>query len=109
DLVSLQNILYMLSGKIPFGNHVHLQLRCFHTVSFAQHRTKCAISAKLGICRDQQVSQIGRLVNLSVLRSDSVDKTFHFSDGVSDQNSLKVVSKTQSVANSTGQRINVFQ
>ncbi|MCY1546495.1 hypothetical protein D9M68_824950 [compost metagenome] len=53
DMIFLIDMMHAAGGIIAFGDHVHFQLSRFYGITFTDHITERAVTAKLGIGRYQ--------------------------------------------------------
>src|SRR5690606_33473775 len=75
----------------------------------SDHVPEHAVTAEQGVAGDQEVSQIGGIVDVALHLIDLVDEPFHFPDGIAHQNGLKIVPIAQPVGDSSGNGINVLE
>ena len=106
--MELIHFLNAVHGVIALCDHIHLQAGASNRVAFANHVSERSISAKRGISRDQQIAQIGRVRNVALDGVNALDKPFHLLERTGNQNGLKIISVSQSVANSAGDSNDVF-
>src|SRR5690606_4421956 len=102
-------LLNTIRRIISLRDHIHLQLGRPDRISFADHITKCTVSAELRIDGNQQIAEIGRLVDLPANRMYNSQKTGHFPNRVGHQYGLKIITESYAVTDTGSHSVDIFK
>ena len=98
-----------LSAVVPFGDHVHLHLSGTDAVALTDHITKGTIAAIAGVGRDEEVTEIDGLRDVTTDEMHGTDEVAHLRDSIRYQHGLEVISLIHPVADTSSDSIDILQ
>ena len=108
-MVALVDLMDTLSAVVPFGDHVHLHLSGTDAVALTDHITEGTIAAIAGVGRDEEVTEVDGLRDVTTDEVYGTDEVAHLRDSIRYQHGLEVISLIHPMTDTSGDSIDILQ
>ena len=103
------DFFHTLGSEVAFCYHLHFNLCTLYGISLANHFAECAVSTKLAIARDKQITQVDAVVNATLGRINGRQEAVHLLNGIRKQHGLEIVAIFQAIANACRNGLDILQ
>ena len=103
------DLIGIFHSVVALGHHIHLHKGASNGITLTYHATKEAVTAKSRIPRNEQIAQVGRLVDVAGDGVNSVHIALHLADSIAHQYTLEVVPIAQTMGDPCGDGIDVLE